>query len=46
MLDRFCCLIQSKPMLRSKTVAIIGAGAIGLACAKVLLDDGFDVIIF
>ena len=27
-------------------VAIIGAGACGLVCAKVLLDDGFDVTLF
>ncbi|CAF1049961.1 unnamed protein product [Rotaria sp. Silwood1] len=33
-------------MLKSKTVAIIGAGACGLVCAKVLLDDGFNVILF
>ncbi|CAF4412421.1 unnamed protein product, partial [Rotaria magnacalcarata] len=33
-------------MSSSKTVAIIGAGACGLVCAKVLLDDGFDVTLF
>ena len=33
-------------MKESKTVAIIGAGACGLVCAKVLLDDGFDVTLF
>lgn len=33
-------------MKKSKTVAIIGAGASGLVCAKVLLEDGFDVTIF
>jgi cation diffusion facilitator CzcD-associated flavoprotein CzcO len=33
-------------MKESKTVAIIGAGAGGLVCAKVLLDDGFDVALF
>ncbi|CAF3780534.1 unnamed protein product [Rotaria sordida] len=33
-------------MSRSKTVAIIGAGACGLVCAKVLLDDGFNVSLF
>ncbi|CAF3096395.1 unnamed protein product [Rotaria sp. Silwood2] len=33
-------------MARSKTVAIIGAGSSGLICAKILLDDGFDVILF
>ncbi|CAF2038332.1 unnamed protein product [Rotaria magnacalcarata] len=31
---------------KQKTVAIVGAGACGLVCAKVLLDDGFDVSIF
>jgi cation diffusion facilitator CzcD-associated flavoprotein CzcO len=30
----------------TRTVAIIGAGASGLAAAKVLLEDGFDVTIF
>ena len=29
-----------------KTVAIIGAGASGLAVAKVLLEDGFDITLF
>lgn len=33
-------------MSKSKTVAIIGAGACGLVCAKVLLGDGFNVTIF
>ena len=33
-------------MKNLSTVAIIGAGACGLVCAKVLLDDGFDVTIF
>jgi cation diffusion facilitator CzcD-associated flavoprotein CzcO len=33
-------------MMKSKTVAIIGAGACGLVCAKVLLDDGFNVTLF
>ena len=33
-------------MFKSKTVAIIGAGASGLVCAKVLMDDGFKVTIF
>jgi cation diffusion facilitator CzcD-associated flavoprotein CzcO len=33
-------------MSKSKTVAIIGAGACGLVCAKVLLDDGFNVTLF
>ncbi|CAF3269127.1 unnamed protein product [Rotaria socialis] len=33
-------------MSSSTTVAIIGAGACGLVCAKVLLDDGFDVTLF
>ena len=31
---------------KSKSVAIVGAGACGLVCAKVLLDDGFDVTLF
>ena len=29
-----------------QTVAVIGAGTAGLIAAKVLLTDGFDVIIF
>jgi len=29
-----------------KTVAIVGAGASGLAIAKVLLEDGFDITVF
>jgi len=33
-------------MVKSKTVAVIGAGACGLVCAKVLLDDGFNVTLF
>ncbi len=33
-------------MTKLKTVAIIGAGPSGLITAKVLLDDGFDVILF
>ena len=33
-------------MTKSKTVGIIGAGSGGLVCAKVLLDDGFDVTLF
>jgi cation diffusion facilitator CzcD-associated flavoprotein CzcO len=33
-------------MTKSKTVAIIGAGACGLVCAKILLDDGFNVTLF
>jgi dimethylaniline monooxygenase (N-oxide forming) len=33
-------------MMTARTVAIIGAGASGLAAAKVLLEDGFDVTIF
>jgi cation diffusion facilitator CzcD-associated flavoprotein CzcO len=33
-------------MRKSKTVGIIGAGCGGLVCAKVLLDDGFDVTLF
>jgi len=33
-------------MSNAKRVAIIGAGACGLVCAKVLLDDDFDVILF
>lgn len=32
--------------MTAKTVAIIGAGASGLAAAKVLLEDGFDVTVF
>ena len=33
-------------MNKTKSVAIVGAGASGLVCAKVLLDDGFDVTLF
>ena len=33
-------------MSKSKSVAIVGAGPSGLVCAKVLLDDGFDVTVF
>lgn len=33
-------------MSNLKTVAIVGAGACGLVAAKVLLDDGFDVMLF
>ncbi|CAF1041772.1 unnamed protein product [Adineta ricciae] len=33
-------------MKQTRTVAIIGAGASGLVCAKTLLDDGFDVTLF
>jgi dimethylaniline monooxygenase (N-oxide forming) len=33
-------------MVTTKTVAILGAGVSGLAAAKVLLEDGFDVTIF
>jgi cation diffusion facilitator CzcD-associated flavoprotein CzcO len=33
-------------MSKTKSVAIVGAGASGLVCAKVLLDDGFDVTLF
>lgn len=33
-------------MSQSKSVAIVGAGPSGLVCAKVLLDDGFNVTIF
>jgi dimethylaniline monooxygenase (N-oxide forming) len=33
-------------MSKTKSVAIVGAGACGLVCAKVLLDDGFDVTLF
>jgi dimethylaniline monooxygenase (N-oxide forming) len=33
-------------MTIKKTVAILGAGVSGLAAAKVLLEDGFDVTIF
>jgi NADPH-dependent 2,4-dienoyl-CoA reductase/sulfur reductase-like enzyme len=32
--------------MKPKTVAIIGAGACGLVCAKVISDDGFDVTLF
>lgn len=33
-------------MSKQKSVAIVGAGPSGLVCAKVLLDDGFDVTLF
>jgi len=33
-------------MSKAKSVAIVGAGPSGLVCAKVLLDDGFDVTLF
>ncbi|UJR22141.1 hypothetical protein I4U23_025205 [Adineta vaga] len=33
-------------MTKTRTVAIIGAGACGLVCAKTLLDDGFNVTLF
>jgi dimethylaniline monooxygenase (N-oxide forming) len=33
-------------MSKQKTVAIVGAGACGLVCAKVLLVDGFHVTLF
>jgi cation diffusion facilitator CzcD-associated flavoprotein CzcO len=33
-------------MVKSKTVAVIGAGSSGLVTAKVLLDDGFNVTLF
>jgi len=33
-------------MLDNKRVAVIGAGACGLVCAKVLIDDGFNVTVF
>lgn len=33
-------------MKTTRTVAIIGAGSSGLVCAKILLDDGFDVTLF
>jgi dimethylaniline monooxygenase (N-oxide forming) len=33
-------------MTITKSVGIVGAGASGLVCAKVLLDDGFDVTLF
>ena len=33
-------------MNESKKVAIVGAGACGLVCAKVLLHDGFNVVLF
>lgn len=32
--------------MSNKSVVIIGAGASGLVSAKVLVDDGFDVVIF
>ena len=33
-------------MMGRKTVAVVGAGASGLAAGKVLLEDGFDVTVF
>jgi cation diffusion facilitator CzcD-associated flavoprotein CzcO len=33
-------------MSKQKSVAIVGAGPSGLVCAKVLLDDNFDVTLF
>ena len=33
-------------MAKAKSVAIVGAGPSGLVCAKVFLDDGFDVTVF
>ncbi|CAF0802550.1 unnamed protein product [Adineta steineri] len=33
-------------MSKLKSVAIVGAGPSGLVCAKILLDDGFDVTLF
>jgi cation diffusion facilitator CzcD-associated flavoprotein CzcO len=30
----------------ARTVAIVGAGSAGLAIAKVLMEDGFDVTVF
>jgi cation diffusion facilitator CzcD-associated flavoprotein CzcO len=32
--------------VQTKSVAIVDAGPSGLVCAKVLLDDGFDVTLF
>lgn len=33
-------------MSKPKSVAIVGAGAAGLVCAKVLLTDDFNVTLF
>jgi len=33
-------------MSKPKTVGVVGAGPFGLVCAKILLDDGFDVTLF
>jgi len=33
-------------MVKAKTIAVIGAGSSGIVTAKVLIDNGFDVILF
>ena len=41
-----CTFTKSETMRATKTVAVVGAGASGIVASKVLLKDGFDVVIF
>ena len=41
-----CTFTQINTMRVTKTVAVVGAGACGIVASRVLLKDGFDVVIF